>query len=37
MKSILALAVALALGATGMASAGMQGQGARPDVNKPEY
>ncbi len=37
MKSILALAVALALGATGMASAGMQGQGAAPDAKMPEY
>jgi hypothetical protein len=37
MKSILALAVALALSATGMASAGMQGQGAKPTAKVPEY
>ena len=37
MKSILALAVALSLGSTGMASAGMQGLGAKPTANKPEY
>ncbi len=30
MKSVLALAIALALGAVGTASAGMQGQGATP-------
>ncbi len=37
MKSILALAIAFALGITGLASAGMQGQGGSPDAKKPEY
>jgi hypothetical protein len=37
MKSILALTIALAFGTAGIASAGMQGQGAKPDAKKPEY
>ncbi len=38
MKSLLALVISLALTtATGIATAGMQGQGAAPDAKKPEY
>lgn len=37
MKSSIVLAIALAFGATGVASAGMQGQGTKPDAQKPEY
>jgi hypothetical protein len=37
MKTTLALAVAFALGATSAATAGMQGQGAKPDAKGPEY
>jgi len=37
MKSILALVIALTLGATGAVSAGMQGQGAKPDAQVPEF
>ena len=37
MKNILALAMAFILGAAGVASAGMQGQGAKPDAQKPEF
>jgi hypothetical protein len=39
MNRIFALVAALAftLGTTGIASAGMQGQGTKPDSKKPEY
>jgi hypothetical protein len=37
MKSTLALAIALTLGTSGVATAGMQGQGPKPDAQKPEY
>ena len=37
MKNVLALTIALVLGTSGVAMAGMQGQGASPDAKKPEY
>ncbi len=37
MKNVLALTIALVLGTSGAAIAGMQGQGAAPDAKKPEY
>jgi hypothetical protein len=37
MNSRLAMAAAMALGLIGAASAGMQGQGTKPDAQKPEY
>ena len=37
MKNVLALTIALVLGTSGAAMAGMQGQGASPDAKKPEY
>ncbi len=36
MKTILAAAIACALGVAGMASAGMQGQGTKPDAKVSE-
>ena len=35
MKNVLALTIALVLGTSGAAMAGMQGQGAGPDAKKP--
>ncbi len=37
MKSLLAPTIIFALAMAGPVSAGMQGQGARPDAPKPEY
>lgn len=37
MKSIAALTITMVFAATGVALAGMQGQGAKPDAKKPEY
>lgn len=37
MKNILALAIAFALGTSGVSLAGMQGQGAKPDAKVPEF
>jgi hypothetical protein len=37
MKSKLLLAIVLAFGTASVATAGMQGQGTKPDAKKPEY